>query len=58
MVPTSPEVHSMKLLYLSVALVLFCVFPAFAQQKGKGPAYDSPPAEDANYPLMGEFVGK
>ena len=48
----------MKLSHLSVALVLLCVAPAFAQQKGKGPAYDSPPSEDANYPLMGEFVGK
>ncbi|MEL6110068.1 MAG: DUF1080 domain-containing protein [Planctomycetota bacterium] len=43
---------------LSLALVCLFLTPTFAQQSGKGPAYTAPPADDANYPLMGEFVGK
>ncbi|MEO1528195.1 MAG: DUF1080 domain-containing protein [Planctomycetota bacterium] len=43
---------------LALAFVVCLAASAHAQQNGKGPAYDSPPAKDANYPLMGEFVGK
>jgi hypothetical protein len=46
-------------LFLSGSMLLSA--EAFAQRKGgpsgKGPAYVSPPKQDANYPLMGEFVG-
>ena len=39
-------------------IALLLTSPLAAQQSGKGPAYVSPPTEDENYPLMGEFVGK
>ena len=32
--------------------------PAFSQKSEKGPAFVSPPADDPNFALMGEFVGK
>lgn len=70
--PLHAKFHLMKLVRLTaIALcaTLLITFPAVAQEKkkneakppskpGKGPAYVSPPKDDDNFPLMGEFLGQ
>lgn len=49
-------------LRLASLLLIALAGPALAQRAaegdGKGPAYTEPPADDPNYPLMGEFIGE